>query len=103
MLILGLGTNLGDGLSNLRSALRLLQKSSTMTPLQISPIYTSAALLPAYAPMAWNRPYLNIAVACDTKLSPFDALSQIKQIEKQLGREENQRWAPRVIDVDILA
>jgi dihydropteroate synthase/2-amino-4-hydroxy-6-hydroxymethyldihydropteridine diphosphokinase len=103
MLILGLGTNLGDGLNNLRSALQLLQKSSTIAPLQISPIYTSSALLPAYAPVVWNRPYLNVAVACETKLSPFEALRQIKQIEKQLGREQIQRWAPRVIDVDILA
>lgn len=103
MLILGLGTNLGDGLNNLRSALRLLQKSPTIAPLKISPIYTSPALLPAYAPVAWNRPYLNVAVACETKLSPFETLRQIKQIEKQLGRKESQRWAPRVIDIDILA
>ena len=103
MLILGLGTNLGDGLNNLRSALQLLQKSSTIAPLQISPVYTSSALLPAYAPAAWNRPYLNVALACETSLSPFETLRQIKQIEKQLGREESQRWAPRVIDIDILA
>ena len=103
MLILGLGTNLGDGLNNLRSALKLLQKSSTIAPLQISPVYTSSALLPAYAPAAWNRPYLNVALACETSLSPFETLRQIKQIEKQLGREESQRWAPRVIDIDILA
>ena len=81
MLILGLGTNLGDGLNNLRSALQLLQKSSTIAPLQISPVYTSSALLPAYAPAAWNRPYLNVALACETSLSPFETLRQIKQIE----------------------
>lgn len=103
MLILSLGTNLGDSLNNLRSALQLLQKSRTIAPIQVSPIYTSSALLPPYAPVAWNRPYLNVAVACETKLSPLEVLQTVKQIEKQLGRVVNQRWAPRVIDIDILA
>lgn len=103
MLILSLGTNLGDSLNNIRSALQLLQKSQKIAPLQISPLYSSSALLPVYAPMAWNRPYLNLAVACETELSPLEVLKFVKQIERQLGREESQRWAPRIIDIDILA
>lgn len=103
MLILSLGTNLGDSLNNLRLGLQLLQKSRKIAPLQISPLYSSSALLPAYAPVAWNRPFLNLAVACETDLSPLEVLKLIKQIERQLGREENQRWAPRIIDIDILA
>lgn len=103
MLILSLGTNLGDSLNNIRLGLQLLQKSGTIAPGQISPLYTSSALLPAYAPVAWNKPYLNLAVACETDLSPIEVLKQIKQIERQMGREETQRWAPRIIDIDILA
>jgi 2-amino-4-hydroxy-6-hydroxymethyldihydropteridine diphosphokinase / dihydropteroate synthase len=103
MLILSLGTNLGDSLNNLRLGLQLLQKSQKIAPLQISPLYSSSALLPPYAPVAWNRPFLNLAVACETDLSPLEVLKLIKQIERQLGREENQRWAPRIIDIDILA
>ncbi|MFZ0218705.1 MAG: dihydropteroate synthase [Candidatus Aquirickettsiella sp.] len=103
MLILSLGTNLGDSLNNIRSALQLLQKSRTIAPRQISPLYSASALLPAYAPVAWNKPYLNLAVACETELSPLEVLKFIKQMERQLGREESQRWAPRIIDIDILA
>lgn len=103
MLILSLGTNLGDSLNNLRLGLQLLQKSQKIAPLQTSPLYSSSALLPPYAPVAWNRPFLNLAVACETDLSPLEVLKLIKQIERQLGREENQRWAPRIIDIDILA
>ena len=103
MLILNLGTNLGDSLNNLRLSLQLLQKSQKIAPLQISPLYSSSALLPAYAPVAWNRPFLNLAVACETDLSPLGVLKLIKQVERQLGREESQRWAPRIIDIDILA
>lgn len=103
MLILSLGSNLGDSLNNLRLALQLLQKSGTVTPVQISPIYTSSALLPPYAPVAWNRPYLNVAVACETKLSPLAMLQTVKHIERQMGRVDGQRWSPRLIDIDILA
>ncbi|MEN9917038.1 MAG: 2-amino-4-hydroxy-6-hydroxymethyldihydropteridine pyrophosphokinae [Pseudomonadota bacterium] len=103
MLILSLGTNLGDSLNNIRSALQLLQKSQKIAPLQISPLYSSSALLPAYAPVAWNRPFLNLAVLCETDLPPLEVLKLIKQLEQQLGREESQRWAPRIIDIDILA
>lgn len=102
MLVLSLGTNLGDSCNNIRQALQLLQKSEMIAPSQISPLYSSSALLPAYAPVAWNRPFLNLAVACETNLSPFEMLQLIKQIEQQMGREESQRWAPRIIDIDIL-
>ena len=103
MLILGLGSNVGDSLNNLRLAVQLLQKSQVITRLQISPLYSSSALLPPYAPAVWNKPYLNIALSCKTELPPMEVLAVVKQIEKQMGREESQRWAPRLIDIDILA
>lgn len=103
MLILGLGSNLGDSLNNLRLAVQLLQKSRVIKMVKISPVYSSSALLSAYAPLVWDKPYLNVALSCQSSLDPLALLAIIKQIEKQLGREENQRWAPRVIDIDILA
>lgn len=103
MLILGLGSNLGDSVNNLRLAVQLLQKSHAITVVKISPIYSSSALLPGYAPLAWDKPYLNLALSCQSSLTPIDILAVVKQIEKQLGRQESQRWAPRVIDIDILA
>ncbi|MES2142411.1 MAG: dihydropteroate synthase [Pseudomonadota bacterium] len=103
MLILGLGSNVGDSLNNLRLAVQLLQKLQVITLLQISPVYSSSALLPPYAPTAWDKPYLNIALSCKTDLLPMEVLTVVKQIEEQIGREESQRWAPRLIDIDILA
>lgn len=103
MLILGLGSNLGDSVNNLRHAVQLLQKSPFISEVKVSPIYSSSALLPVYAPLAWDKPYLNIALTCQSSLTPIELLALIKQIEKQLGREESQRWAPRIIDIDILA
>ncbi len=104
MLILGLGSNLGDSLNNLRRAVQLLQQLKVITVIQLSPVYRSSALLPPDAPLAWDKPYLNVALSCKSYLSPLQLLKVVKQVEKQLGREENHpRWAPRLIDIDILA
>jgi 2-amino-4-hydroxy-6-hydroxymethyldihydropteridine diphosphokinase / dihydropteroate synthase len=104
MLILGLGSNLGDSLNNLRRAVQLLQQLKVITVIQISPVYSSSALLPPDAPLVWDKPYLNVALSCQSCLSPLQLLDVVKQVETQLGREEiYPRWAPRIIDIDILA
>lgn len=104
MLILGLGSNLGDRLQHLRNAIDELKQSSLITIKKISPIYLSDALLPTDAPTHWNIPYLNIAVSCETSAPPEKVLAEIKQIEKKMGRREQKiHWGPRIIDIDILA
>lgn len=103
MLVLGLGTNLGSSLENLRQAIKLLRENKNITVLKISSLYKSDALLPENAPSNWNQPFLNLAVACETELSPDEILIFIKTIEKKLGREQTERWSPRIIDIDILA
>ena len=103
MVILGLGSNLGDRLAHLRNALRLIKKIPQLTVSQVSPVYISDALLPENAPTSWDTPYLNLSVRCETTLAPYDLLNHTKQIEINLGRKPNKEWGPRVIDVDILA
>jgi len=103
MIVLGLGANLGDRLENLRRALRLLKEIPQLAVQQISPIYISDALLPENAPAVWNVPYLNLAVRCETTLTPHELLKQVKKIEKIIGRVAEKTWGPRVIDIDLLA
>ena len=69
----------------------------------ISPIYQSQALLPPNAPQSWDLPYLNLAVQARTSLSPYELLAFVKTIETIMGRMAADRWAPREIDIDILA
>jgi 2-amino-4-hydroxy-6-hydroxymethyldihydropteridine diphosphokinase len=38
----------------------------------------------------------------ETKLGPEALLGYLKQLEVKLGREQNFRWGPRLIDLDIL-
>ncbi len=104
MVILGLGSNVGDRLANLRKGLNLIRAIPQTSVAQVSPIYISDALLPENAPTHWdNRPYLNAALRCDTKLEPYEFLKIIKNIEIAVGRKPDSDWAPRPLDIDILA
>lgn len=103
MIILGLGSNIGDRLHHLRSALRLLKQHPQLHILTVSPVYISEALLPDNAPHDWNAPYFNLALGCQTTLSPHELLIALKNIEQQVGRTPDKAWGPRIIDIDLLA
>jgi len=103
LVILGLGTNLGDRLANLRQAYQLIKKIPQFSVLQISPVYISDALLPENAPKEWDRPHLNLALRCETKLTPLELLQHTKKIEQQLKSADKKHWGPRMIDIDLLA
>lgn len=103
MIILGLGANLGDRLKNLRHALSYIKQIPNLSVQQVSPIYSSDALLPDDANDHWDIPYFNLALRCETTLSPYELLHHIKEIEKKVGRTPEKKWGPRIIDIDILA
>ena len=102
MIILGIGSNVGDRLGFLAKAVAIINKT-VMAVTETSPIYESPALLKEGAPENWNKPFLNMAIAGETHLSPEDLLKEVKKIEKALGRKEVGTWAPREVDIDILA
>src|SRR3990167_8329185 len=102
MVILGLGSNVGDKLANLRFALHLIKKIPAFSVAHVSPVYLSDALLPDNAPVTWDTPYLNLALLCETTLTPYALLHHVKEIEKKIGRAPEKVWGPRIIDIDIL-
>ncbi len=104
MIILGMGSNCGDRLSFLRRAIQRLKSAPEKIQVQgISPIYESPALLLPDSPTHWDRPYLNLAVLCSSSLPSIDLLKFVKKTEADIGRQNRGRWAPREIDIDILA
>ncbi len=103
MLILGLGSNIGNRMQYLRQAVDVLRATKELNVIQLSPVYESDALLPEGAPSSWDQPYLNMAISCNTSLHAETLLQQLKAIESQVGRDAGGRWGPRVIDIDILA
>ena len=103
--ILGLGTNWGDAIAQramLRRTVRALE-SPALQIRKLSPFYQSDALVPRGAPESWNRPFLNIALLVQTSDTPQALLDRVKELETKLGRKARGRWAPREIDIDLLA
>ena len=103
MIILGLGTNIGDRLDNLRNVLTRISLLKKVKILKVSPVYESSALLPTEHDKAWDKSFLNAAIGISTELSPIELLAKIKEVERSMGRANDYlKWSPRVIDIDIL-
>jgi 2-amino-4-hydroxy-6-hydroxymethyldihydropteridine diphosphokinase len=66
-------------------------------------LHETAALMPEGAPADWDRPYLNQVLQVQAALALLDLLDCLTRFETQHGRPPAPRWAPRPIDVDILA
>ena len=90
MIIVGIGTNIGNRLANLREAVQYLSQLNTISIQAYAPIYASQAWLDPNAPKEWDQPFLNTAILCNTTLSPLDLLDALKSIEQnrcnQAGR-----------------
>ena len=92
---LGLGSNKGDRLENLRAAIKALPPLVEVK--KISSVYETA---PMHHEIQDN--FFNIAVHGHTSLTPFDLFKRAKDIERQVGRTESFENGPREIDIDIL-
>ena len=91
---IALGANLGDRRANLSEALRRLEPEVHVEA--VSALYESPPQPPAPPPA-----YLNAACRVTTKLEPRPLLDYLKRIERDMGRSDAARWAPRPIDLDI--
>lgn len=93
---IGIGSNLGDREFNCKQAIGLLRQKGTTVIKESSP----------YETKPWgvtDQPlFLNMAIEIETDLKPFELLRTLKDIEKEMGREETFLWGPRIIDLDIL-
>jgi 2-amino-4-hydroxy-6-hydroxymethyldihydropteridine diphosphokinase len=91
-----LGSNMGDKKQQLEKAISLIRK-------ECGPIKRSSSI---YETEPWKVEgqdvYYNMAVEIETTLTPDTLLKQIKHIEKEMGRQSREKWAPREIDIDIL-
>ncbi len=99
--IFGLGTNMEERAEHLLQAVQGLRRA--FGNVELSHVYETPALLPGGAPKEWDVPYWNMAVLAHCSDGPVQLLALVKAIEQKCGRQERSRWAPREIDVDILA
>ena len=93
-----MGSNLGDPLRQMRSALGALESLGRVRVR--SSLYATE---PVGGPTK-QPPYLNAVVALEPNAcDPLQLLTRLLGIERELGRERRERWGPRVIDLDLLA
>ncbi len=94
---IGIGSNLGDSVQNVHTALISIKALDRTRFLAASALYENPPMGPAGQP-----DYVN-AVACVlTQLEPRELLARLQQIERQHGREPAVHWGPRHLDLDIL-
>ncbi len=95
---LGLGSNLGDRLANLRAARDALAGHG-VDVVASSSVYETAP----QGELLDQREFLNACVRVRTALGPEELLDAAKAVERELGRRPGGvRHGPRPIDVDVL-
>jgi 2-amino-4-hydroxy-6-hydroxymethyldihydropteridine diphosphokinase len=94
---LGLGSNLGDRLENLQSAVRLLDAVEGVLVVASSRVWETD---PVGGPR--QPDYLNVVLRAETSLSPPELLEACLGVESALGRVRDVRWGRRPMVVDVL-
>jgi 2-amino-4-hydroxy-6-hydroxymethyldihydropteridine diphosphokinase len=95
---LGLGSNEGDRLANLRAARDALAGHG-VTVLAASSVYETAP----QGEVTEQPDFLNACLRVSTELRPEELLDACKRVERELGRASGGvRHGPRPIDVDVL-
>ncbi len=90
------GSNMGDLSRNMESALIMISQNAGVIK-NTSFIYETEA---------WGKidqpAYYNQVIELNTTLDANTLMQKLLQIEKMMGRERTEKWAPRLIDLDIL-
>ena len=91
-----IGGNLGNRVQYLAKARQEISEKIGEI-LSISKLYETAAWGYTEQPA-----FLNQALFLKSDLLPSEVLEKINEIERNLGRERNQKWYARTLDIDII-
>jgi 2-amino-4-hydroxy-6-hydroxymethyldihydropteridine diphosphokinase len=95
--IVALGSNLGDKAGQIAQAIELLTEAGDIRVIARSRNYRTAP---------WGKTdqdwFVNACIAVATELSPHELLRRCQAVEERMGRIRDERWGPRVIDLDVL-
>lgn len=96
--LIGLGSNMGDKAANIRHAIGLLTDAGDIRLVRASRLYRT----PPWGVLEQDW-FVNACVAVATDLGPHELLARCLGVEDTMKRVRQERWGPRVIDVDVLA
>ena len=95
---ISVGSNIEDKLLNCQKGISALTKSGRSVIIGQSNFYKTEPV--DYTDQDW---FFNSVTKIETILDPFQLLYELKIIEKDAGRTEDQiRYGPRILDLDII-
>jgi 2-amino-4-hydroxy-6-hydroxymethyldihydropteridine diphosphokinase len=94
---IGIGSNLGTRQENCSRAVELVVEKRGIKVQKKSSLYETEPWGVKDQPR-----FINMVVQIETTLKPNDLLRLLKDIEREIGRQDSFRWGPRMIDLDIL-
>ncbi len=93
--VVALGANIGNPREQMDLAVALLREAT-----EVVAVSSYFVTKPVGGP---EQPdYLNAVCILESDLPATDLLAVLQGIEKSLGRERNERWGPRTIDLDLI-
>lgn len=96
MIFIGLGTNIGDKIANLNTAIQLMEEAG-VSLIRISSFWETEPW-----GIAEQDTFLNAVAELSYSGDASTLLDIVLQIEIDMGRIREQKWGPRLIDLDIL-
>lgn len=95
---IGLGSNLGDPVTQVSSARESIKQTDGVWELAFSSLYKSRPMGPSN-----QADYVNAVMAINTTQTAFELLRDMQEIENRKGRvRTGERWGPRTLDLDLL-
>lgn len=95
--LLSLGSNIGNARLNLEIACVHL---ATMERTEL--VAKSTVLITPPWGKTDQPEFLNMAVLLDSRLNVAQLMQNILSVEKLMGRVREEKWGPRLIDIDII-
>ncbi len=93
---IALGSNLGDSLTILKSAIATLNKTPGIVVKSDSSWYQTAPIGPP------QPDYINACAILEVTLEPEELLLVLLEIEIKFNRIRREKWGPRTLDLDLL-
>jgi len=94
---LGLGSNIEPRVEYINQAIREIEEIQGIEITGRSSLYLTSP---------WGKmnqdDFINMVLRIRTALPALTLLHHLKNIEIKMGRHQNERWGPRIIDLDIL-
>jgi 2-amino-4-hydroxy-6-hydroxymethyldihydropteridine diphosphokinase len=93
--VIALGANIGNPKEQMDLAVAMLREATDFK--SVSEYFSTKPVSDIEQP-----DYLNAVCIVESDLPALDLLALLHGIEKTLGREGNEKWGPRTIDLDLI-